>query len=165
VRPNDRIPGFAICARCGVRRQLAACRTCGLLVCADCRGTRECAVCHFERLAAERRTQRRARLKELGRRAAVVGLVAASGATGLGAAFLPDGPLCAGAVEPTPVELRMVAPQLAHQVTLDAARPPWAHLHEAGGVSSAAAPGSVRPLALHCVDTSDGVTCCVIAPK
>ncbi len=146
MRTTDRIPGFAICARCGVRRQLASCRTCGLLTCADCRGTRECAVCHTERVASERRAQRRARLKELGRRVAVVGLVAASGATGLGAAFLPDGPLYVGAYEPTPVELRTISgpPQ---PVTFETS-PAW---HE--------------PLAFRCFDAGQGVTCCIISPK
>ena len=146
VHTTDRIPGFAICARCGVRRQLASCRSCGLLVCGDCRGARECAVCHSERVASTRRAQRRARLKELGRRVAVVGLVAASGATGLGAAFLPDGPLYVGAYEPTPVELRMVSPP-NQPVTLETA-PAW---HE--------------PLAFHCFDAGQGITCCIISPR
>jgi hypothetical protein len=101
----------------------------------------------MERLANERRNARRARLKEAGRRAAVVALVAASGATGLGAAFLPDGPLCAAAMEPTPVELRMVTP--VHPVTLETARSgEWG-----------------QPLTFHCFDAGQGVTCCVIAPK
>jgi hypothetical protein len=128
VRTTDRIPGFAICARCGVRRQLASCRSCGLLVCGDCRGQRECAVCY----------------RELGRRVAVVGLVAASGATGLGAAFLPDGPLYTS--EPTPVELRMVAP--AQPVTLETGQQRWS-----------------QPLAFHCFAAAQGVTCCVISPR
>jgi hypothetical protein len=110
---------------------------------------RECAVCHFERLANERRIQRRVRMRELGRRAAVVALVAASGATGLGAAFLPDGPLCAGVIEPTPMELRMVAAPLPQAVTLEtAATSPWN-----------------RPLTFHCVNAGDGVTCCVVSAK
>ncbi|HEX8951535.1 MAG TPA: hypothetical protein VF997_01195 [Polyangia bacterium] len=145
MRTTDRIPSFAICARCGFRRQLASCKSCGLLVCSDCRGIRECAVCHGERVIAARRAQRRARLKEVGRRVAVVGLVAASGATGLGAAFLPDGPLYVGAYEPMPVELRMVG--AAQPVTLETART-W---HE--------------PLAFRCFSAAHGVTCCVIAPK
>jgi hypothetical protein len=146
VRTTDRIPGFAICARCGVRRQLASCRSCGLLVCGDCRGQRECAVCYGERLVSSRREQRRARLRELGRRVAVVGLVAASGATGLGAAFLPDGPLYATATEPTPVELRTIGP--VQPVTLETGTHPWG-----------------RPLAFHCFAAAEGVTCCVITPS
>ncbi|HEY2749525.1 MAG TPA: hypothetical protein VGL86_33125 [Polyangia bacterium] len=144
MRTTDRIPGFAICARCGVRRQLASCRSCGLLVCGDCRGQRECAVCYGERLTSTRRAQRHARLRELGRRVAVVGLVAASGATGLGAAFLPDGPLYTS--EPTPVELRMVAP--AQPVTLETGQQRWS-----------------QPLAFHCFAAAQGVTCCVISPR
>ncbi len=147
MHTSDRIPGFAICARCGVRRQLESCKSCGLLVCVDCRGLRECAVCHSERVLSAQRAQRRARLKELGRRAAVVGLVAASGATGLGAAFLPDGPLYVGAYEPTPVELRMIGGP-ADPVTLETAPRAW---HE--------------PLAFHCFDAGHGITCCVISPK
>jgi hypothetical protein len=141
---TDRVPGFAICARCSVRRQLASCRLCGLLVCGDCRGVRECAVCQHERVVSARRSQRRARLRELGRRAAVVALVAASGATGLGAAFLPDGPLAAAAFESTPVELRMVTAP----VTLETAAAPW---HQ--------------PLSFHCYDAGQGVTCCIISSR
>jgi hypothetical protein len=144
---TDRIPGFAICARCGVRRQLASCPLCGLLVCGDCHGLRECAVCHAERRASARRSQRRARLREFGRRAAVVGLVAASGATGLGAAFLPDGPLATAAFESRPVELRMLG-GTTHTVTLETTAAPW---HQ--------------PLTFHCYDAGQGVTCCVIAPR
>lgn len=146
VRTTDRIPGFAICARCGVRRQLGSCKSCGLLVCADCRGVRECAVCHGERLVSARRAQRRARLRELGRRVAVVGLVAASGATGLGAAFLPDGPLSVGTYEKTPVELRMIGDS-AQPVTLETAPAAWR-----------------QPLAFQCFDAGRGVTCCIISP-
>lgn len=117
------------------------------MTCGDCRGARECAVCHTERMASERRAQRRARLKELGRRVAVVGLVAASGATGLGAAFLPDGPLYVGAYEPTPVELRAInGPQ--QPVTLETASPGWR-----------------QPLAFRCFDAGQGITCCIISPK
>lgn len=150
VNTTDRIPGFAICARCAARRQLASCSRCGLLVCGDCRGQRECAVCHFERLDGERRSERRSRLKEYGRRAAVVALVAASGATGLGAAFLPDGPLCASAFQPTPVELRMLPAPLPRVVTLETTAPParWN-----------------QPLTFRCFDSGDAVTCCVISPR
>ena len=98
-------------------------------------------------MAASRRSQRRARLRELGRRVAVVGLVAASGATGLGAAFLPDGPLYVGAFEPTPVELRMV-PGPSTPVTL-----------ETGGN------GWHRALSFQCYDAGHGVTCCVVTPR
>jgi hypothetical protein len=109
---------------------------------------RECAVCQGERLASARRSQRRARLRELGRRAAVVALVAASGATGLGAAFLPDGPLAAAAAyESTPVELRMVTAPM-EPVTLETAAPRWQ-----------------QPLTFHCYDAGQGVTCCVISPR
>jgi hypothetical protein len=111
---------------------------------------RECAVCHGERQAAARRTQRRARLRELGRRVAVVGLVAASGATGLGAAFLPDGPLYVGAFEPTPVELRMVG-AAATPVTLETGTTSGGKWHQS--------------LAFQCYDAGHGVTCCVISPR
>lgn len=117
-------------------------------MCGDCRGQRECAVCHFERLAAQRRHERRERLREVGRRAAVVALVAASGATGLGAAFLPDGPMCAGAVEPTPIQVRLMPDPAPHPVTLEATPAPWS-----------------QPLTFHCYDAGHGVTCCVVAPK
>ena len=140
---SNRIPGFALCARCGVHRQLEACGWCGLLVCNNCRGVRECAVCSGERLASAQRSERRARLRELGRRVAVVGLVAASGATGLGAAFLPDGPPTLGAYEPMPVELRAMIPA-----------PP-----------EEAAASWHRPLVFRCYDAGQGVTCCVLTPR
>ena len=104
-------------------------------------------MCHAERRASALRSQRRARLREFGRRAAVVGLVAASGATGLGAAFLPDGPLAAAAFGSTPVELRMMTGPM-HPVTVETAGPPW---HQ--------------PLTFHCYDAGQGITCCVIAPR
>ncbi len=89
---------------------------------------------------------RRARLKEAGRRAAVITLVAASGATGLGAAFLPDGPLCTAAsqAQSRAVELRM---QEQPPVTVEATAP-WN-----------------QPLSFHCFPAGDGVTCCVVAPE
>jgi hypothetical protein len=118
---------------------------CGLLVCADCRGARQCAVCHLERVAAVRRAERRARLTEFGRRAAVIALVAASGATGLGAAFLPDGPLCAGMATPAAVELHLVALPRDPQALEPAS---WN-----------------EPLTFRCYDGGDGVTCCVITPR
>ncbi|MCU1276885.1 MAG: hypothetical protein JWM53_431 [bacterium] len=77
----------------------------------------------------------------------MVALVAASGATGLGAAFLPDGPLTAAAYEPVPTELRMLAAP-DQPVTLETAAAPWQ-----------------QPLTFHCYDAGDGVTCCVIAPR
>lgn len=147
MRTTDRIPGFAICARCGLRRHLASCGSCGLLVCGDCRGLRACAVCHAERVLSTRRAQRRERLRELGRRVAVVGLVAASGATGLGAAFLPDGPLSAAAYEATPVELRLVSGP-GQPVTLETAPAAWR-----------------QPLSFQCFDAGHGVTCCIVSQK
>jgi hypothetical protein len=98
-------------------------------------------------MLSARRSQRRARLKELGRRVAVVGLVAASGATGLGAAFLPDGPLYVGSYEATPVELRMISGP-ADPVTLETAPRTWR-----------------EPLAFQCYDAGRGVTCCIISPR
>ncbi len=76
----------------------------------------------------------------------MVGLVAASGATGLGAAFLPDGPLYATGPEPTPVELRMTGPE--QPVTLETGPHHWS-----------------QPLAFHCFAAAQGVNCCVIAPS
>ncbi len=97
-------------------------------------------------MAWTRRAQRRAHLKEVGRRVAVVALVTASGATGLGAAFLPDGPLYAPSYMPAPVELRMLSPP-APPVTPDTAEKAWQ-----------------QPLTFHCFNAGRGVTCCVIAP-
>lgn len=102
-------------------------------------------MCHFERVAAARKRQRRERMREVGRRAAVVALVAASGATGLGAAFLPDGPMSAGAVEPTPISLRLLPEPPPHPVTLAATPAPW-----------------TQPLSFHCYSSGDGVTYCVV---
>jgi hypothetical protein len=73
--------------------------------------------------------------------------VAASGATGLGAAFLPDGPLCAAALEPASMELRTVSAPAA-PVTLETTASPWN-----------------EPLTFHCYDAGQGVTCCVIGAK
>jgi len=145
VHPTDRIPGFAICARCAARRQLGACNCCGLLVCGDCRGRGECAVCHSERRQAARRAERRARLREAARRVAVVGLVAASGATGLGAAFLPETTLCgASLTRGVPAERSVVA--------------------EVGTSHSpmSLSPGWSEPLIFRCFTGGNGVTCCVI---
>jgi hypothetical protein len=148
VRPTDRIPGFAICARCGVRRNLASCSRCGLLVCGECRGQVECAVCHGERQAASRLAERRARMREVGRRAAVVALVAVSGVTGLGAALLPESSLCmvggaSAAIDPGPAELRLE---------------PMPNVH-----TGAASWG--EPLMFRCFEGRDGVTCCVITAR
>ncbi|MDB4970902.1 MAG: hypothetical protein JWN44_6591 [Myxococcales bacterium] len=123
------------------------------MVCGDCRGKRQCAVCHFERLDGERRAQRRARLQELGRRAAVIALVAASGATGLGAAFLPDGPLCTSVyAAPTTVELRLLpeddAGELVEPTTLEPARLQW-----------------TQTLTFRCFAVGDSITCCVVGPR
>jgi hypothetical protein len=104
-------------------------------------------VCHFERLAAERHARRRERLREGGRRAAVIALVAASGATGIGAAFLPDGPLAAAALGPsTPVELHLVPATPMEPPVLQTAAPRAWH----------------QPLTFRCFDVGDGVTCCVL---
>ncbi len=89
---------------------------------------------------------RRARLKEAGRRAAVITLVAASGATGLGAAFLPDGPLCRAADGSRAVELRLDDPE-PPPTTMDAT-PPWS-----------------QPLSFRCFAAGEGVTCCVLEPR
>lgn len=75
----------------------------------------------------------------------MIALVAASGATGLGAAFLPDGPLCAGMATPATTELR-VLPSPSN-VTIE----PAATWNE--------------PLTFRCYQGGDGVTCCVIAPR
>jgi hypothetical protein len=84
----------------------------------------------------------------MGRRAAVIALVAASGATGLGAAFLPDGPLCASAfAAPTTMELRMVPVELTPPPAADADRP-WG-----------------QTLAFRCYDVGDGITCCIVSPS
>jgi hypothetical protein len=83
----------------------------------------------------------------MGRRAAVIALVAASGATGLGAAFLPDGPLCASAyAAQTTVELRIVPVDVPEMMPLDADRP-WG-----------------QPLSFRCFDAGQSVTCCLISP-
>jgi hypothetical protein len=155
VRTTDRIPGFAICARCGVRRNLASCSRCGLLVCSDCRGHVECAVCYGERLVESRRAERRARLRELGRRAAVVALVTASGVTGLGAALLPQSTLCmagdagvAGSpIDPGPAELRL-EPMPNPMPTPHPRTAAWG-----------------EPLMFRCYEGSDGLTCCIVAPR
>jgi hypothetical protein len=132
-----------------VRQDLGACARCGLLVCKECRGERACAVCYFERLAAERRMARRERMAEIGRRAAVIGLVAASGATGLGAALLPDGPLCAASAAPKAVEIKL--PAGVDEMPGPPVEPRSADWGDA--------------LAYRCFDAGNGVTCCVVVPK
>jgi hypothetical protein len=118
-------------------------------MCGDCRGPVECAVCHGERIAASRRAARRAQLRELGRRAAVVSLVAASGVAGLGAALLPESGLCmaggmsgAALVDPGPAELRL-EPMPAHARTAA-----WG-----------------EPLMFRCAEMRDGVLCCVVEAR
>jgi hypothetical protein len=87
---------------------------------------------------------RRRRLRDIGRRTAVVSLVAASGITGLSAAFVPPGPLCTGTIPPA-VELRLEGMnEVAGPLPLDATTPPpWT-------------------LTFRCVQTRSGVTCCVV---
>ena len=148
---TERIPGFAICARCAAHRQLGSCPRCGLLVCGDCRRPAECAVCHDERRLALRRAARRARLSELGRRTAVIALVAASGVTGLSAAMLPGSERSPVGLlgAPVPLDLR---PEPATMVsTIGAERP--LHLPMAWG----------QPLLFRCFPANEGVTCCVLA--
>jgi hypothetical protein len=159
VRTTDRIPGFAICARCGARQLLAPCPACGILVCGDCRGVRECAVCRGERLAAVEQERRRARRREVARRAAVVAMVAASGVTGLSAAFIPAGPICSTAIAPVAVEVR-VGPRepdhtLAMPLPLEPAAPSWTQPHTQ-------AKGPERPLTFTCFQARRNLTCCVV---
>jgi hypothetical protein len=86
---TDRIPGFAICAHCSGRCRLAACRSCGLLTCAECRGGGQCILCFREREAIVRRFRRRERLRTFAQRSLVVACVGLSGFTVAGAALLP----------------------------------------------------------------------------
>jgi hypothetical protein len=125
-------------------------------MCGDCRGAFECAVCHGERQLAARKAERRERLREAGRRVAVVALVAASGATGLGAAFLPEAALCGSATvarEPA-VELHLVNPSALAETGPAAAR-----------ASMALAPTWGEPLVVRCFTGSNNVTCCVVGPR
>jgi hypothetical protein len=142
VGPTNRTPGFAICACCGSRRELASCNDCGLLACGDCRGERACAACHRERQAAAARSRRRARVAEMGRRTALVALVGVSGVAGMGAATLP-------AFMPS----AFVAPLAPHHVAFDRPRmlPPIAAMTAWG-----------QPVLLHCYACGDGITCFVI---
>lgn len=153
VSTTERIPGFAICARCAARRQLAGCPSCGILVCGDCRDERECAVCHSERNLAAARSRRRARARELGRRAAVVALVAASGVTGMGAAFVPPGPMCADSVAPIAIELRLVG-ESAIAAPLSFETTPPAH--------QVRAIDSYEGLSFRCFQARSNLTCCVV---
>jgi hypothetical protein len=163
VRPTDRIPAFAICARCGARRRLGACASCGILVCGDCRGERDCAVCFGERCAAAEQQRRRARLRQLGRRAAVVAMVAASGVTGLSAAFVPSGPLCTTAVAPMAIDLRAAdeAP-LGTPVPLEAAPLPLASTPPAWREAERGRIPAERPLTFSCFQARSNLTCCVL---
>lgn len=79
----------------------------------------------------------------------MIALVAASGATGLGAAFLPDGPLCgasAYAARQTEMELRIVPVELTQPMAVDGNRP-WG-----------------QTLSFRCFDMGDGITCCIVSP-
>jgi hypothetical protein len=100
---RERIPGFAICGRCGVRDGLRACSRCGLLTCRTCRGEEtdrtwlatgevdfECAVCTSERLAELVRVARRRRWRRIGHQMGVFACAASIGLAAVGAALLPD---------------------------------------------------------------------------
>ena len=87
---TDRIPGFAICAQCGVRNKLANCRSCGLLTCTGCRGGGQCILCFRERAASTRRLLRRERVVRFARRVVVIACVAISGFTAASAALFAD---------------------------------------------------------------------------
>jgi hypothetical protein len=89
---TQRIPGFAICARCGSRRALASCQRCGLIVCKDCRGGGECILCYREELEARQRYQRVRRRKQVAHQLGVAACIAATAMAGIGAALLPDPP-------------------------------------------------------------------------
>ena len=142
VGPTDRIPGFAICACCGSRRQLASCHDCGLLACGDCRGQRACAACHRDRQREATRLRRRARIAEVGRRTALVALVGISGVAGMGVATLP-------ALMPT----AFVAGLDGHRVKLDQPRP-------LPPIAAVTAWG--QPVLLHCYACGDGISCFMI---
>jgi hypothetical protein len=88
-----RIPGFAICARCGGKISLGPCHRCGLLVCRECRGGGECMLCCREELLARIRVDRHRRMRRLGHQVGVAACIAATALAGLGAALLPDPPL------------------------------------------------------------------------
>jgi hypothetical protein len=143
VGPTDRIPGFAICACCGSRRQLASCHDCGLLACGDCRGERACAACQRERREAATRLRRRARIAEVGRQTALVALVGMSGLAGVGAATLP------GTFLPWTARLDGGAQQL--KIDQPRQLPP---------ISGVTAWG--QPIVLHCYACGEGIACFMI---
>jgi hypothetical protein len=89
---THRVPGFAICARCGGRNQLDACYRCGMLMCKECRGGGACILCHRDEQAARARAERNRRLRLVGHRAGVAACIAATGMAGVGAALIPDRP-------------------------------------------------------------------------
>jgi hypothetical protein len=104
-------------------------------------------------MAAAERTRRRARLREHGRRAAVVALIAASGVSGLGAAFLPEGPVCGEPLPPVSVGAAAAmgggeAAALTAPLPLTSQRAPW-----------------TEPLAFRCFAAAGGSTCCVLSPR
>lgn len=86
----ERIPGFAICAHCGAKQRLRACKGCGLLTCGECGGGEVCVACHRGRLARIDRALRRMRVQQTLQRVAVVACVTLSGLAGVGAALLPE---------------------------------------------------------------------------
>jgi hypothetical protein len=90
---THRIPGFAICARCGGKNALAPCYHCGLLVCKECRGGGECVLCYREELLSHLRQERSRRLRRIGHQVGVGACIAATALAGVGAALLPDPPL------------------------------------------------------------------------
>jgi hypothetical protein len=94
-------------------------------MCETCRGCDECALCFSERCAAAQRHARRARWREIGRRAAIVGLVAASGATGLAAAFFPDGPLAGAPASEASSSGDGALAEPSHERAQPAVAPPW----------------------------------------
>jgi hypothetical protein len=89
---TDRIPGFAICGRCGARHDLAPCWACGLITCSACRGDGQCAVCRRERQLAHARAIRQRTLRRLGHRLGVAACVVATGLAAVGAALIPEPP-------------------------------------------------------------------------
>jgi hypothetical protein len=114
---TNRIPGFAICARCGSKNALAACFRCGLLMCKECRGGGECVLCYREELMVHVRAERQRRLRRLGHQVGVAACVAATVLAGVGAAFLPDPPSPGNASHNAVVargEVRFVANAVVH---------------------------------------------------
>ena len=115
---TDRIPGFAICARCGARASIAPCFRCGLLMCKDCRGGGECVLCYREQLAAEARARRNQRVRSVAHHAGVAACIAATALAGVGAALIPDPPLPLGTEGHATIvargEVRFVADAVQH---------------------------------------------------